>query len=120
MVILQAPHELIQTTIFLPNPLFGDEENIKDQTTIRRSMNGSIVTYNRRNLGRGISLDFELDRMKLLELSEFVFSYISYNMRLTDHRGRIWRVVLLNSPTDFINSSRGRGQVKLNFEGEII
>lgn len=121
MVILQAPHELVQATMFLPNPLFGDNESDKIEANVRRAMNGDYYSYIKTNTNRQINLEFELERVKALELDEFVTAYTAYNIRLTDHRGRVWSVVLLNNPTELINANlKNRYQVTLQFEGSIL
>jgi len=119
MIILQAPHELIQLTTVLPNPVFGDGENIASEMTLRRSMSGLAYTTIKTNDRHKLTYDFILTRKKALELQIFVKTYYDQNIRLTNHKDEVWLVKLLTDPFQFeINKRFERNSISLEFEGE--
>ena len=59
MFIVQAPHPALEATTLLPNPQFGDGENLTDEVQVKRAMDGTLYTYvktknDRRHLQRHV------------------------------------------------------------------
>ncbi len=120
-VILQAPFNFLQTSIVLPAPLFGDTENITNEMSLRRSMNGVTRTYIKTNSHRRLTYTFRLnDDLKSLELLEFLRFYNSDLIRLTNWKGEVWKVNLLSNPIDLVQTRRFGTDISLEFEGERI
>lgn len=124
-VILQAPFDLIQTSIVLPNPLLDDNESLVSNLTLRRSMGNTIRTYVKTSNSRRVRYTFTLDRLKSLELEAFFDAYNGTEMRMINWKGQIWRVKLITNPLDFVqtrsyNPNGDRTDVNLEFEGVLL
>lgn len=87
--------------MLLPNPQLGDGEAPRDTVQLRRAMDGTVYTYVRRT-GDRRELDYEffITRMKALELIEFIRSYQSWPIQLTDHLAQVW---VGNITTDIVD-----------------
>lgn len=126
---LQAPYPPLQTTTLLPNPEFGDGENLAVSVTVKRAMNGTVRTYVKRKDGRHkFQWTFVLTRNKALELRAFIQAYFASKVKITDHNGRVWIGNLINNPFEFDSPRRAappiapmpRGEaqtITLEFEG---
>jgi len=129
MFTLQAPHPSLQTTTVLPNPLFGDGENLLTDMSVRRTMDGTLYTYIKTKGRRGLQWTFRLTRNKALELREFLLSYFASKIFVKDHTGRVWVGNFINNPFEFDTPHRAapaispmpRGEsqtITIQFEGE--
>lgn len=126
---LQAPHPNLQTTTLLPNPEWGDGENLAVSVAVKRAMDGTVRTYVKRKDGRRrLRWTFRMTRNKALELRAFIQSYYASKIRVTDHNGRGWVGYLVNNPFEFDTPRRAapatspmpRGEaqtITLEFEG---
>lgn len=118
MIYLQAPWDLVQATIMLPNPQLGNLFNNDIDVNIRNSMSGEIYSYIKTNDQVKISWDLLLTREKSLELETFIEYYCSYEWRIIDHFDRSYRMFLMNEPFDVNRIKRGElTSVKLELEG---
>lgn len=116
-MILQAPHSLIQTTILLPNPSFGDPQSLKDALVSKTARSGITRTHIKTTDRRLLSYTFNLTREKAEELKQFIISYAGEEIRIT-WKGEVWKALLSNDVIDFTPVSRGNyQQVRLDFEG---
>lgn len=126
---LQAPFPRIQTTSLLPNPEFGDSENLAVEVNLKRAMDGTRYTYVKRKGRRRLQWTFHLSRNKGLEVRAFLQTYLASKVRLVDHNGRVWIGVFMNNPFEFETDARTapaiapmpRGErqvITLEFEGE--
>lgn len=117
-VYLQAPWDLIQTTMLLPSPGLGNTKELAIETTIRNSVNGTLYSYNKTNDRVKLSWDFTLRRGKAEELKAFMESYYGVEWRVTDWDEKVYKMYLVNNPLDltFINRA-GMVNVKLELEG---
>lgn len=131
MFTLQAPHPLLQTTIILPNPRFGDSESLRVEVIIKRAINGTRYTYIKRKgtNSRKLQWTFKVTRNKSLELKAFIQSYFASTIVVTDHNDRKWIGNFTNNPFELSTDSRAapaiapmpRGEsvvITLEFEGE--
>jgi hypothetical protein len=123
--LLQAPFELIQTTVVLPNPLLDDNENIVSDLVLRRSMDNTAYTYVKTSNNKRLRYTFVLSRMKALELEGFFNSYNGADIKMINWKGEIWKVKLITNPIDFVQTRRNepggdRTDVNLEFEGELL
>ena len=110
------------TTVALPLPIFGDTQKRKDQFNLKRSMNGTIYTYVKTNDRQDLSYTFRLDRIKGLELRNFLMIHHSDIIELFNWKGETWIGRLTNNPIDLIAASRfdpcgEETRVTLDFEG---
>lgn len=126
---LEAPYPALQTITILPNPKFGDSENLKVEVITKRTMDGTRYTYVKRKGGRKLLWPFKLTRNKGLELRAFIQSYFASTIRVTDHNDRVWIGQFTINPFEFDTPSRAgpaiapmpRGEsqtITLEFEGE--
>ncbi len=116
-VFLQAPWDLIQTTIKLPSPNLGNLKNRVLSVNIRNSISGVIYSYVKTNPRVKLSWDFYLDFDKAHELQLFVETYNDIEWRVTTWEEEVFKAILINDP-DFSRVARGdRTQVRLEFEG---
>ena len=129
MFILQAPHPALEATTLLPNPQFGDGENLTDEVQVKRAMDGTLYTYVKtKNDRRRLEWTFRLTRNKALELRAFIQAYYATVIRVTDHNERVWVGHFVNNPFEFDTPSRAapaiapmpRGEtqeITIEFEG---
>jgi len=129
MFTLQAPYPSLQTTSILPNPVFGDAENLRVSVSMKHTMDGTRYTYVKRKGGRKLQWTFKLTRNKSLELRAFIQSYFASKIRVIDHNDRVWVGHLVNNPFEWSTDNRAapaitpmpRGEsqtITLEFEGE--
>ncbi len=111
--------------MLLPNPVFGDSEAPRDTVKTRRTMNGTMYSYVRRTGGRReLVFEFNLTRLKALELLAFMQSYHVSVIELTDSLGQVWVGNFTNETIDVENNERAEDKpgremttVHLTFEG---
>ena len=121
-VLFQAPFELIQTSVILPNPLLDDNEGLISSLITRRSMDNILRTYVQTTKNRRLRYTFVLNRLKALELEAFFDAYNGTSIKMLNWKGEIWRVKLITNPIDFVQTRRAepggdRTDVNLEFEG---
>jgi len=101
MFYLEAPYPNIQTTTLLPNPSLGDSDNLRSEVVTKRSMDGTLYTYvKKKDSRKRLVFDFQVTRMKGMEVKEFYRSYAASRIKLTDHLGRIWVGNFITSPLE--------------------
>lgn len=104
---LRAPYPSLSTTTVLPSPKWGDSKALTATVTSMRSMNGTLYTYVKSRDGRKkFQWEFEIARNKALELREFINSYQSKIIQVTDHDGDKWVGYLRNNPFEFTGAGR--------------
>lgn len=107
MFIFQAPHPTLEATTLLPNPQFGDGENLTDEVQVKRAMDGTLYTYVKtKNDRRRLEWTFLLTRNKALELRAFIQAYYATAIKVTDHNERVWAGHFVNNPFEFDTPSR--------------
>lgn len=126
---LSAPYPLLQTTTLLPNPQFGDSEQLMVSVSRRTAMDGTRYTYvKRKDSRRRLLWTFRLTRNKALELRAFLFAYFASKIKVVDHNNRVWIGNFTNNPFEFDTPERNspairpmpRGEsqvIELEFEG---
>lgn len=124
-ILLQAPFELIQTSVILPNPLLDDNESLVSNLVLRRSMNNTPRTYVQTSDSRRLRYTFTLNRLKALELEAFFDSYSGADIKMLNWKGEIWRVKLITNPIDYVQTRRAepggdRTDVNVEFEGVLL
>lgn len=116
---LEAPDQ----SIVLPCPQFNDGEAATGKLNIKRAMDGTRRVYRRDSPTSKLKYDFVMDRKKAIELRNFVLNNNSNLLRMVNHKGEIWYVLLTNSPFTFTeqafwDSSWGnKSTVTLELEG---
>lgn len=118
MIILQAPHELIQTTTVLPNPRDNDTTSLTLGMNLHRSMDGTVRTYIKSNDRYRLQYEIEMTRSKSLELEAFFDAYFNENIRLTDWDNNVYVVKLMTVPVSFSPIRKNEDvETKIEFEG---
>lgn len=119
MITLQAPYELIATSITLPSPSYNNLINlVTGIVNFKRSITGLKYTYLKVKNRKKFIYNFTLHRNKSLELEAFIELYLDNNIKLINHEDEIWNVVLTNNPFDFVGKLKGEWmQIGLEFEG---
>ena len=128
---LQAPHPGLQTTTIMPNPDFGDGENLVVGLDKKIAMDGTLRTYVKRKGRRKLQWTFGLSRNKGLEVRAFIQSYFASKILVTDHNDRKWVGHFVSNPFEFETDRRSapaiapmprgeRQRITIEFEGEEI
>ena len=118
MIVLQAPHSLIQTTTILPDPEWNDGEGIMSTMSLNSAEDGTLYSYVKRTDRRKLGYTFQLSRAKALELKEFIIAYAGEKIRLTNHKDEVWVVVFADDNFDFAQVDRCNNMtITLQFEG---
>lgn len=129
MFTLQAPYPGLQTSTVVPNPDFGDGENLVLGVNVKHALDGTLFTYVKRKGRRKLQWTFSLTRNKGLELRAFVQSYFASKILVTDHNDRRWVGNFVNNPFEFETDRRSapaiapmprgeRQRITIEFEGE--
>lgn len=106
---LEAPYNATAQITVLPNPDLDDEESYDIATLVRKSMNGKIYSYNSRPSSTEKRLIFSwtnIARGKIVEVIEFIEIYSGKFIRVIDHNGKIWKMILETNPTTFLIEKR--------------
>ena len=107
-----------QTITLLPNPQFSDSEALTSEVSSKQTMDGTRHTYVKtKNARRKLIFQLNLNRMKALELREFIRSYYRSEIRLTDHLNVSWLGYFTSNPFDFESVLDERQVIQLEFEG---
>ncbi len=110
MFILRAPYPYVTTTTVMPSPRWSDSKALGAIVNRMRAMDGTLYTYvNSKNGRRIYQWSFELARNKALELREFLDSYFSYKIQITDHNDDVLIGYIRNNPFDFEGLGRAAG-----------
>lgn len=115
--------ETIYGAIILPLPELNDTQRNNDTINVRRSMAGTLHAYIKKVPTQTLSYSFILDYTKALELKEWVKRNFAESIKLTNFKGEIWQVKIVNDDFSMINESRYTGNarqkttVTLEFEG---
>ncbi len=116
-VTFSAPHPYNQTTIILRNPEWNDSVNVKDEVAVKRSINGTMYTYvKRQKTRRRLTMQFTLDSWKLLEAEEFFRTYYAARMKIIDHLGNFWVGYAVNNPFEWTLDSKAK-KTSVQFTG---
>jgi hypothetical protein len=104
---LLAPFIAPMTQTTIKSPELQDQMIPDIISNDRRSMNGTRYSYvNSSDYVRLIWTWDSVDKGKVFEIEEFVYSYFGEEIKIVDWRGTLWRARLLTSPADFEISKR--------------
>ncbi len=134
---IEAPYHATADIIFVPNPDFSDEEGFDANTVVRKAMDNTLYSYNRRPdlITKTLSFGWtNFGRGKMLELIELLERHAGDFIKLTDHKDtpRVWKVILDSNQTQFTIAGRSfpcggapsgrdeRSNFGLRFTGEIV
>lgn len=126
---MEAPYPTLQTLTVMPNPQFSDQEGNLNTVSRLTAMDGTRYTYVKRRIRRKLHWTFKLSRNKGLEVRAFFMSYFASQIRISDHRNRVWVGNFTSNPFEFEGLSRAapaidsmlRGEtvnIEIEFEGE--
>lgn len=117
MIVLQAPHSLIQTTTVLPNPTYQDAVSLVNKLNNKTMMNGAKRVYVRSTPKQKIEYEFEMCYPKALELQAFVEAYEGVEWRLIDMENRVWRVIHVPDVFELVKERETLVRASLSLEG---
>lgn len=110
MFTMRAPYPYVTTTTVMPSPRFSDSKALAAIVNRMRAMDGTLYTYiNSKNGRRVYNWTFELSRHKALEVREFLDSYFSQQIQVTDHNDVTIVGYVKNNPFDFEGVGRAGG-----------
>lgn len=110
MFTMRAPYPYVTTTTVMPSPRFSDSQALGAIVNRMRAMDGTLYTYvNSKNGRRVYNWTFELARNKALEVREFLDSYFSQQIQVTDHTDTTIVGYVKNNPFDFEGVGRASG-----------
>lgn len=116
-VILQAPFDLIQATIFLPSAQLSDPTSPQIKVQINNSMSGSIYSTIKTNNRIKFEWDFDLSHAKARELLNFNEYYNSFKWRVTDWNSNVYYMNCLTNPLQVTQISSSSSKVRMELEG---
>lgn len=126
---MTAPYPASQTLTVMSNPQFSDQETNLNSVSRLIAMDGTRYTYVKRRTRRKLQWTFRLTRNKGLEVRAFFVAYFASQIKIVDHRNRIWVGYFTSNPFEFEAESRAypaitpmpRGEtisISIEFEGE--
>jgi hypothetical protein len=105
---LTAPFPLNQTTTIIPNPVWNDSYNLKDEIETKYAVDGILYTYvKRQGHRRRLLMQCRMTLYKSLELQAFFRSYYSSKIYVKDWLNQEWVGYAVNSPYEFVTDERG-------------
>jgi len=116
-VILQAPFDLIQATVFLPSAQLSDSTAPQVKVQIRNSMSGLIYSTVKTNNRIKFDWTFSLSHAKARELLNFSEYYNALKWRVTDWNGNVYYMFCLNNPLEVTQVTLSTSTVHLELEG---
>ena len=115
--------ETIYGTIILPLPELNDTQKNNDIVNVRRSMSGTLHAYIKKVYAQTLQYSFILDYPKALELKQWARTNFTETIKLTNFKGEIWQVKIVDDDLNLVNEGRYAGNprqkttVTLTFEG---
>ena len=95
-----------QTTL-LPNPDLNNSEAVRDQATIRQSMNGTFYSYVKKTNLRELNFTWShVGRGKMVEVQQFLKAFAGEKIMLTDPYDEKFKCVFTSDALTFTTASR--------------
>lgn len=124
MIRLDAPAPLYAVSTYLPNPKFSDVRQRLAQIDKKRAMTGRLFSYVNDEAVYRLTYNFDLVRLKSLELDAFLQAYLDSQIRINAHDGKIYVGYIEANPFEFQQQGRIQGAtskehdaITLIFEG---
>lgn len=102
----------------LPSPEFSDSRALQHDVNVKRTLDGTRRTYVKHKPRRRFVWQFNLSRMKALELRAFVECFHSDRLSITDHCDNEWSGYLTNNPFELDSVSRALGSTTNGIRAE--
>jgi hypothetical protein len=115
--------------VLLPAPLFGDVQSNVGTVNINRAISGKMYTFIKKTVRNRLKWKFSLRRQKAYELNLYIQKNNLDFMYVTDWKGNMWYMKIVNNPVIFEAISRDSPicvqsneyhEVELEFEGYLI
>lgn len=108
--IIQGPYPLMQSTLLLPSPKFGNQKNLASSVQVLRAMDGTVYTYVKPKRGRKVHRwDFVTTKDKVREVIQFVEEFSGGLLRTVDHDGTERIGYLTINPLEVTGEGRAGG-----------
>jgi len=115
-MIFKAPLPTIQTTIVLPHPILGNAEKPLHERDYRIMMDKTVYSYIKRINDSRFTYNFQLTRMKAIEVIAFVELYIGSLWEIVDHHDQVIQAYC-TSDIKTLTAYRGPGSGPCYFDG---
>ena len=116
MIELKATNEAI---CILPNPEFNDVRHLDHEINIKRAVNSNKRTYVKRKFEQVFTFSFVLTRAKSLELLNFMRTYGSTKLTVTNHDLVVIEGYVISDPIVVTKNTRETVLVDLEIKGVI-
>lgn len=103
---MTAPYPTPQTLTVMPNPQLSDQEINLNAVNRCIALDGTRYTYVKRRQRRKLRWTFLLTRNKGLEVRAFFMSYFASQIKIVDHRDRVWLGNFTSNPFEFETQGR--------------
>jgi hypothetical protein len=121
MVTLTYPYGSPTVTIYLPNPILGDTDQITQSANFGMAMSGRVYSYIMVGMTEKLLLDFtNLNFTEAALLKDFIYRAIGGDSGYLDQDSIQWRGVFINDPFEEVGTRRSYLSSTLEFEGERI
>lgn len=99
MIRMMAPYATPMTITLLRNPELNNEEALDIKVDHRKSMDGTRYSYVNSSDKYRLTWGWRnIDRGKMIEVLEFIYSYQGEEIMLVDWREDVWRAHILTQP----------------------
>lgn len=126
MIIFEGPYPIVETKMYLPNPLQGDSIGVRGSVQLKRFMDGLARSYViNRTARRQFQMTFDVSREKSIEVEDFMRIYAGEKLRMTDISSVKWIGHIVSNPVEIEGLGKRNNEpgfekyrVQLIFEGK--
>lgn len=125
-VTFEYPYASPTTTVTLPAPAFGDLERYSQQRITQESRGGTLIMYRDPDWAEDDELAMTFTNLLQEErdaVEDMLDAHLGKEYKYTDHFGQIWKVIITNPETQFVQDSGGdcpRFTVNLTLNAELV
>jgi len=112
--IIQAPYPGLKTTLLLPSPNRGNNEQLRASIQTLRAIDGTLYTYVKPKRGRrAFRWEFLTAKDKALEVKEFISKYNGGLVKTVDHEDVLRIGYITINPLETRGEGRAGGWGKI-------
>lgn len=120
---LAYPYAAPTTTIELPSPEYGNQENLSWMRLQAETRGGDLLIYRDSAWPKDDELVCVFTNLKELQkqnLEEFIQRSLGKEFKYTDHQSLIWKAIITNPNVEMVQDARDRYTVNLTMNVELI